>query len=87
MRAGRPPSLFPLLMISHDGKYVVVVEVRDPSAVEEANPTIGYDFVVVVITATDVNDDPVLSGRAELTIDEKTQEIVALMGTDGTPSR
>ena len=55
----------------HDGKYVVVVEVRDPSADLEASPRpIGYDFVVVVITASDVNDNPVLTGRAELTIAE-----------------
>ena len=54
-----------------DGKYVVVVEVRDPSADSAATPnTIGYDFVVVVITAEDINEDPVLSGRPELTIDE-----------------
>ena len=30
----------------------------------------GYDFIVVVITAEDINEDPVLSGRPELTIDE-----------------
>ena len=53
-----------------DGKYVVVVEVFDPSADADADPTIGYDFIVVVITAEDVNEDPVLSGRPELTIDE-----------------
>ena len=53
-----------------DGKYVVVVEVRDPSADTDVVPTIGYDFIVVVITATDVNEDPVLSGRPELTIEE-----------------
>ena len=51
-----------------DGKYIVVVEVRDPSANIEAN--IGYDFVVVVITAEDINEDPVLEGRSELTIEE-----------------
>ena len=53
-----------------DGKYVVVVEVFDPSAVTTSDPTIGYDFIVVVITAADINEDPVLSGRAELTINE-----------------
>ena len=53
-----------------DGKYVVVVEVRDPSADTTADPTIGYDFIVVVITAEDRNEDPVLSGRPELTISE-----------------
>ena len=54
----------------HDGKYVVVVEVFDPSADTTADPTIGYDSIVVVITAEDINEDPVLSGRPELTINE-----------------
>ena len=45
-----------------DGKYVVVVEVVDPSGLG--------DKTVVVITASDVNENPVLSGRAELTIAE-----------------
>ena len=53
-----------------DGKYVVVVEVFDPSANTIPDPTIGYDFIVVVITAEDINEDPVLSGRPELTIEE-----------------
>ena len=53
-----------------DGEYVVVVEVFDPSADATADPTIGYDFIVVVITAEDINEDPVLSGRPELTIPE-----------------
>ena len=53
-----------------DGKYVVVVTVRDPSADLTADPTTGYDFIVVVITAEDRNEDPVLSGRPELTIPE-----------------
>ena len=55
---------------ANDGKYVVVVEVFDPSADTDADPTIGYDFIVVVITAEDINEDPVLSGRPELTIEE-----------------
>ena len=55
---------------ANDGKYVVVVEVFDPSADTTADPTIGYDFIVVVITAEDINEDPVLSGRPELTIEE-----------------
>ena len=55
---------------ANDGKYVVVVEVFDPSADATADPTIGYDFIVVVITAEDINEDPVLSGRPELTINE-----------------
>ena len=45
-----------------DGKYVVVATVTDPSGL--------YDSIVVVITAEDINEDPVLSGRPELTIDE-----------------
>ena len=45
-----------------DGKYVVAVTVVDPSGLS--------DIVVVVITASDVNDNPVLSGRPELTIVE-----------------
>ena len=52
-----------------DGKYVVVVEVFDPSPDTTSVPTRGYDFIVVVITAEDVNEDPVLSGRPELTIE------------------
>ena len=55
---------------ANDGKYVVVVEVFDPSADATVDPTIGYDFIVVVITAEDINEDPVLSGRPELTINE-----------------
>ena len=45
-----------------DGKYVVVATVTDPSGL--------YDSIVVVITAEDRNEDPVFSGRPELTIDE-----------------
>ena len=45
-----------------DGIYVVVATVTDPS-------NLG-DFIVVVITARDINEDPVLSGRPELTINE-----------------
>ena len=41
---------------------MVVVEVVDPSGLG--------DKTVVVITASDVNENPVLSGRAELTIAE-----------------
>ena len=45
-----------------DGKYVVVATVTDPSNLSDA--------VVVVITADDRNEDPVLRGRPELTINE-----------------
>ena len=45
-----------------DGKYVVVATVTDPSGLS--------DNVVVVITADDRNEDPVLRGRPELTINE-----------------
>ena len=45
-----------------DGKYVVVATVHDPSGLD--------DSVVVVITADDRNEDPVLRGRPELTINE-----------------
>ena len=45
-----------------DGKYVVVVTVTDPSGLG--------DDIVVVITAEDRNEDPVLRGRPELTIHE-----------------
>ena len=47
---------------NRDGKYFVVATVTDPSGL--------YDTIVVVITAEDVNEDPVLSGRPELTINE-----------------
>ena len=46
----------------YDGKYVVVATVTDPSGLKDA--------IVVVITAEDKNEDPVLSGRPELTINE-----------------
>ena len=45
-----------------DGKYVVVATVTDPGGLD--------DTIVVVITAEDINEDPVLSGRPELTINE-----------------
>ena len=47
---------------NRDGKYIVVVTVTDPSGLG--------DSIVVVITARDINEDPVLSGRPELTINE-----------------
>ena len=47
---------------NRDGKYVVVATVTDPS-------NLG-DKIVVVITAEDMNENPVLSGRPELTINE-----------------
>ena len=45
-----------------DGEYIVVATVTDPSGED--------DDVVVVITVEDRNEDPVLSGRPELTINE-----------------
>ena len=45
-----------------DGKYVVVATVTDPTGLS--------DEVVVVITAEDMNEAPVLRGRPELTINE-----------------
>ena len=45
-----------------DGKYVVVATVTDPSGLP--------DSIVVVITAEDRNENPVLRGRPELTINE-----------------
>ena len=45
-----------------DGKYVVVATVTDPTGL--------HDSVVVVITAEDRNEAPVLLGRPELTINE-----------------
>ncbi len=45
-----------------DGKYVVVATVTDPSGLG--------DTIVVVITAEDRNEDPVLRGRPELIINE-----------------
>ena len=44
------------------GEYEVIVRVTDPSGLS--------DTVVVAITAEDRNDNPVLRGRPELTIDE-----------------
>ena len=65
------------------GKYVVVVQAVDPSGsitdtgvVEVSQPDqaadapASGDAVVVVITATDVNDSPTVTGRPELTINE-----------------
>ena len=48
--------------VPDDGIYVVVATVKDPSGLG--------DDIVVVITAEDMNEDPVLSGRPELTINE-----------------
>ncbi len=45
-----------------DGKYIVVATVTDPSGLG--------DSIVVVITARDMNEVPVLRGRPELTIGE-----------------
>ena len=47
---------------NRDGKYIVVATVTDPTNLA--------DSIVVVITAEDINEDPVLSGRPELTINE-----------------
>ena len=47
---------------NRDGKYVVVATVTDPSGLG--------DDIVVVITAEDRNENPVLRGRPELTINE-----------------
>ena len=52
------------------GKYIVVVRAADPSVDLTADPPAGFDDLVVIITATDENDDPKLTGRVELTIDE-----------------
>ena len=62
-----------------DGIYVVVATVTDPSGLD--------DSIVVVITAEDINEDPVLSGRPELTIDEidSGDEDAANPDFDGNP--
>ena len=52
------------------GKYIVVVRAADPSVHLTPVPLTNLDDVVVIITATDENDAPKLTGRAELTIDE-----------------
>ena len=57
----------------NDGKYVVTVTVVDPSGLD--------DIVVVEITAEDRNDNPVLSGRAELTIQENRDGNTSLAST------
>ena len=67
---------------NRDGRYIVVVQAVDASGsisdgvvdVSKPNPTAAAtasgDSVVVVITATDVNDNPTVTGRPELTIKE-----------------
>ena len=65
---------------NRDGKYVVVATVTDPS-------NLG-DSIVVVITAEDMNEDPVLSGRPELTIEEidSSDEDAADPDFEGNPA-
>ena len=53
---------------ARDGIYIVVATVFDPSGLS--------DTVVVVITAEDRNDNPVLEGRPELTIVEDATDFV-----------
>ena len=62
-----------------DGKYVVVAVVLDPSGLD--------DTIVVVIEAEDINEDPVLSGRPELTINEidSSDENAANPDFEGNP--
>ena len=64
---------------NRDGKYVMVVTVTDPSGLG--------DTIVVVIEAEDMNEDPVLSGRPELTINEidSSDENAANPDFDGNP--
>ena len=56
------------------GKYILVVRAADPSVHLVPLPLTNLDDVVVIITATDENDDPKLTGRVELSIDEDTGE-------------
>ena len=56
------------------GKYIVVVRAADPSVNLGVNPPTNLDDVVVIITATDQNDAPKLTGRVELSIDEDSGE-------------
>ena len=64
---------------NRDGKYVVVAVVTDPSGLG--------DTIVVVIEAEDINEDPVLSGRPELTINEidSSDENAANPDFEGNP--
>ena len=64
----RPTDIAPTEL--HDGKYVVIVTATGPSGPDPNAGQNDYDDVVVVITATDVHEVPVLSGRPELTINE-----------------
>ena len=49
------------------GEYKVVVRATDPSGL--------FDNITVTITAENVNEDPVVTGRAELSVDEGTIDI------------
>ena len=64
---------------NRDGKYVVVAVVKDPSGLD--------DTIVVVIEAEDMNENPVLSGRPELTINEidSSDENAANPDFEGNP--
>ena len=50
------------------GKYVVVVRATDPSG--EATGEEDRDDITVIITATDVNEAPTVTGMAELMVNE-----------------
>ena len=49
------------------GTYMVIVRATDPSGLA--------DNITVTITAENVNEDPVVTGRAELSVDEGTIDI------------
>ena len=52
------------------GTYMVIVRATDPSGLA--------DNITVTITAENVNEDPIVTGRAELSVTEGTDEYTAL---------
>ena len=60
-----------------DGSYTVVVRATDPFGVPQAGTadTANSDEVTVVITVTDVNEAPTVTGEATATFNEDTGDI------------
>ena len=54
--------------------YMVTLTATDPSG--------ASDSITVVITVTDANDDPVISGVEEVSVDENTTDVASFTATD-----
>ena len=67
----------------NDNEYTVVVRATDPTGMPGADPAVTDNsaIVTVMITVTDKNEAPAVTGDAAVTFNEDTGNIVEMLGS------